>query len=217
MTKDDSSPSDRITVRRMPDRASYDQDTVASILDEGLLAHVGLVAAEGPVVIPMIYGRDDQTLYLHGSPASRLLREGRDTQLCVTVSILDGLVVARSLMHHSMNYRSVVLMGRASLVEDFDEKSRALDLISDHVIPGRVAGTRPHLQKEVKGTLVLSMPLSEASSKVRTGQPIDDDEDYSLDTWAGVLPLGIAVGEPIPDPLLKDGISTPEHIAQWSR
>ena len=217
MTKDDSSPSDRVTVRRMPDRASYDQDTVASILDEGLLAHVGLVAAEGPVVIPMIYGRDDQTLYLHGSPARRLLREGRDTQLCVTVSILDGLVVARSLMHHSMNYRSVVLMGSASLVEDFDEKSRALDLISDHVIPGRVAGTRPHLEKEVKGTLVLSMPLSEASSKVRTGQPVDDDEDYSLDTWAGVLPLGIAVGEPIPDPLLKDGISTPEHITQWSR
>tara|TARA_Y100000590_G_scaffold267332_2_gene300215 strand:- start:138 stop:488 length:351 start_codon:yes stop_codon:yes gene_type:complete len=116
-----------------------------------------------------------------------------------------------------MNYRSVVLMGRASLVEDFDEKSRALDVISDHMIPGRVEGTRPHLEKEVKGTLVLSMPLSEASSKVRTGPPVDDEEDYSLDTWAGVLPLGIKVGEPIPDPRLKDGITAPEHITQWSR
>ena len=217
MSSDDSAPSQRVTVRRMPDRGSYDSDTVNSILDEGLMAHVGLVTAEGPVVIPMIYGREDQTLYLHGSPASRLLRDGRSAQLCVTVSLIDGLVVARSLMHHSMNYRSVVLMGEASIVDDFDEKTRALDVISDHVIPGRVEATRPHHDKEVKGTLVLSMAISEASSKIRTGQPIDDEEDYLLDTWAGVLPLGIKVGEPIPDPQLKAGIATPEHIANWSR
>ncbi len=209
--------SDRITVRRMPERARYNRDDIDAILDEGLLAHVGMVTAEGPIVIPMLYARDGELLYLHGSPASRLLREGRDVQLCVTVSLVDGLVVARSLAHHSMNYRSVVVMGEASPIDDFDEKIRALDVISEHVIPGRVAATRPHSEKEVKGTLVLAMSIAEASAKVRTGPPIDEEEDYLLDTWAGVLPIGIDVGEPLPDPRLKDGVAIPEHISRWRR
>ncbi len=209
--------SDRITVRRMPERARYNRDDIDAILDEGLLAHVGMVTPEGPIVIPMLYARDGELLYLHGSPASRLLREGRDVQLCVTVSLVDGLVVARSLAHHSMNYRSVVVMGEASPIDDFDEKIRALDVISEHVIPGRVAATRPHSEKEVKGTLVLAMSIAEASAKVRTGPPIDEEEDYLLDTWAGVLPIGIDVGEPLPDPRLKDGVAIPEHISRWRR
>mgnify|MGYP000843575991 FL=1 len=217
MQDDDGGASDRITVRRMPERAQYDRDAINEILDEGLLAHVGMVTPEGPIVIPMLYARDGELLYLHGSPASRLLREGRGVQLCVTVSLVDGLVVARSLAHHSMNYRSVVVMGEASPVEDLTEKSRALDVISEHVIPGRVAATRPHSEKEVKGTLVLAMSISEASAKVRSGPPIDEEEDYLLDTWAGVLPIGIEVGTPLPDPRLASDIAVPEHIAKWRR
>jgi len=209
--------SGRTTVRRLPDRGFYDQETIYSILDEGLLAHVGITTEKGPVVIPMLYGRDEENLFLHGSPASRLLREGSAVELCVTISLIDAIVVARSLFHHSMNYRSVVVMGEALPVEDLDERSRALDVISDHVIPGRVAGTRPHHEKEIKGTLVLSMSLSEASAKIRTGPPVDDAEDHELDTWAGVLPLGIKVGTPVPDPQLREGIATPEHISQWRR
>ena len=201
----------------MPDRGSYDRETIHSILDEGLLAHVGMTTEQGPVVIPMLYGREEEDLFLHGSPASRLLRDGRDVELCVTVSLVDGLVVARSLFHHSMNYRSVVVMGKASPVEDLRTRARALDVISDHVIPGRVAGTRPHHEREVRGTLVLSMSITEASAKIRTGPPVDDEEDHQLDTWAGILPIGIEVGTPIPDPQLRDGITPPPHILQWSR
>ena len=217
MEEVDKGVTERITVRRMPERARYERNGIDAILDEGLLAHVGMVTPHGPVVIPMLYARDGGILYLHGSPASRLLREGRGVQLCVTVSIVDGLVVARSLAHHSMNYRSVVVMGEASPVEDFDEKSRALDILSEHVIPGRVEATRPHQEKEVKGPLVLSMSIDEASAKVRTGPPIDEEEDYLLDTWAGVIPLGIDVGQPLPDPRLVSGIPTPEHITDWRR
>ncbi|MBK00880.1 MAG: flavin-nucleotide-binding protein [Acidimicrobiaceae bacterium] len=209
--------SKRTAIRRMPDRGSYDRETIHSILDEGLLAHVGMTTEQGPVVIPMLYGREEESLFLHGSPASRLLRDGRDVELCVTVSLVDGLVVARSLFHHSMNYRSVVVMGEASPVEDLRTRARALDVISDHVIPGRVAGTRPHHESEVRGTLVLSMSITEASAKIRTGPPVDDEEDHQLDTWAGILPIGIEVGTPIPDPQLRDGITTPAHISQWSR
>ena len=201
----------------MPDRGSYDRETIHSILDEGLLAHVGMTTEQGPVVIPMLYGREEEDLFLHGSPASRLLRDGRDVELCVTVSLVDGLVVARSLFHHSMNYRSVVVMGKASPVEDLRTRARALDAISDHVIPGRVAGTRPHHEREVRATLVLSMSITEASAKIRTGPPVDDEEDHQLDTWAGILPIGIEVGTPIPDPQLRDGITPPAHILQWSR
>jgi len=217
MSQENPVSSTRTTVQRLPDRGFYDRETIYSILDEGLLAHVGINTEKGPVVIPMLYGRDEEHLFLHGSPASRLLREGRAVELCVTISIIDAIVVARSLFHHSMNYRSVVVMGQASPVEDLDVRSRALDVISEHVIPGRVAGTRPHHEKEIKGTLVLSMSLSEASAKIRTGPPVDDAEDHELDTWAGVLPLGIKVGTPIPDPQLREGISTPEHILQWRR
>ena len=209
--------SGRTTVRRLPDRGFYDQETIYSILDEGLLAHVGITTEKGPVVIPMLYGRDEENLFLHGSPASRLLREGSAVELCVTISLIDAIVVARSLFHHSMNYRSVVVMGKASPVEDLRTRARALNVISEHVIPGRVAGTRPHHEREVRGTLVLSMSITEASAKIRTGPPVDDEEDHQLDTWAGILPIGIEVGTPIPDPQLRDGITPPAHISQWSR
>jgi len=205
-------------VRRMSDRGSYDRETINAILDEGLVAHVGLVSRERPVVIPMVYGRDGDTLYIHGSPASRLLRDGRDGhQLCVAVTLLDGLVLARAPIHHSVNFRSVVVMGEATEVEDLDEKNRILDLIVEHVVPGRTDGSRPNTEKELKGTLVLALPIDEASAKIRSGPPVDDDEDYALPHWAGEIPLGIAVGDPVADPRLSDGIETPPHIADWTR
>lgn len=217
MAGKDNAPSERTTVRRMAVRGEYEKSTVAEILDEGLIAHVGLSTSSGPIVVPMLYGREGDILYLHGSPASRILREGGNAELCVTVTLLDGIVVARSLMHHSMNYRSVVVIGEAHSVDDLDERARSLDVISEHVIPGRVVGTRPHHEREVKSTLVLSMSINEASAKIRTGPPIDDEEDYELDTWAGVLPLSVSAGTPVADPRLAEGIGIPEHISQWSR
>ena len=205
-------------VRRTPERGSYDREVVNEILDEGIVAHVGLVSRDRPVVIPMVYGRDGDVLYLHGSPASRLMRASKGgTQLCVTVTLLDGLVLARSPLHHSANFRSVVVMGEATEVTDLDEKSRVLDLITDHVVPGRMAEVRPNTEKELRATLVVSLPIDEASAKIRTGPPVDDEEDYALDHWAGVIPLGISVGEPEPDPRLTPGISTPPHVTDWSR
>ena len=182
MAGKDNAPSERTTVRRMAVRGEYEKSTVAEILDEGLIAHVGLSTSSGPIVVPMLYGREGDILYLHGSPASRILREGGNAELCVTVTLLDGIVVARSLMHHSMNYRSVVVIGEAHSVDDLDERARSLDVISEHVIPGRVAGTRPHHEREVKSTLVLSMSINEASAKIRTGPPIDDEEEGSPNT-----------------------------------
>jgi uncharacterized protein len=205
-------------VRRTPERGAYDRDTVNAILDEGIVAHVGVISKDRPVVIPMVYGRDGDTLYLHGSPASRLLREGKGgNHICVTVTLLDGLVLARSPLHHSANFRSVVVMGEATQVTDQDEKSRILDLITDHVVPGRMAEVRPNTDKELKATLVIALPINEASAKIRSGPPVDDDEDYALDHWAGVIPLGISVGEPEPDPLLTEGIEIPDHVTDWSR
>ncbi len=205
-------------VRRTPERGNYDREVINEILDEGIVAHVGLVSRERPVVIPMVYGRDGDTLYLHGSPASRLLRDGRKgAQLCVTVTLLDGLVLARSPLHHSANFRSVVVMGEASLVEDQADKSRILDLITEHVVPGRMTEVRPNTDMELKSTSVISLPIDEASAKIRTGPPVDDDEDYALPNWAGVIPLGISVGEPVPDPRLTEGIETPSHVTDWTR
>ena len=200
-------------VRRTPERGAYDRATINAILDEGIVAHVGLVSNGRPVVIPMVYGRDGDMLYLHGSPASRLLREGKGgAQLCVTVTLLDGLVLARSPLHHSANFRSVVVMGEASLVEDQTEKSRILDLITERVVPGRMADVRPNTDKELRSTLVISLPINEASAKIRTGPPVDDEEDYALDIWAGIVPVTTVIGQPEPDPRNKPGVAQPDHL-----
>ena len=191
-------------MRRVPDRARYDRETVDAILDEAYLCHLGLVDPEGrPFVIPTIHARVDDVLYLHGSPASRALRAASGpVECCVAVTLLDGLVLARSAFHHSMNYRSVVVYGAATRVEDGAEKVAALESLVEHVVAGRSAGTRAPNEKELKGTLVLRLPLDETSAKVRAGGPLDDPEDMELPVWAGHVPLRIVPGEPVAD----DGI-----------
>ena len=211
--------SDATTVRRNDRRAVYGHDAVMSIARAGLLAHVGLIAADGrPVVIPMIYGVIDDDLALHGSPASRLLRAGAtEVDLCATITIVDGLVVARSTFHHSLNYRSAVIMGRARKVTDPDEKSACLDVITEHVMPGRVGEVRPSTDKEIKGTLVLRLPMAEASAKVRDGGPIDEESDLDPEVWAGVLPLGLAItGDPIPDTVAVPTVGAPPSVTGWA-
>jgi nitroimidazol reductase NimA-like FMN-containing flavoprotein (pyridoxamine 5'-phosphate oxidase superfamily) len=200
-------------VKRLPQRARYDRQTVEGILDEGLVAHIGF-AADGQVyVLPTTYGRHGSTVYVHGSAASRLLRTlGEGVPMCLSVTLLDGLVLARSAFHHSMNYRSVVLLGRGREVEDQEEKVRALEVILDHVVPGRSREARAPNERELKATLVLALPIDEASAKIRTGPPLDDEEDYRLRCWAGVLPLGLAAEAPIPDPRLLEGLVPPEGL-----
>ncbi|MEM9606982.1 MAG: pyridoxamine 5'-phosphate oxidase family protein [Actinomycetota bacterium] len=209
--------SDAVTVRRIDERAAYDAATRDAILDAAIIAHVGLVGTDSrPIVIPMAYARDDETLLLHGSQASRLLRSGKaGTDLCVTVTLLDGMVLARSTLHHSMNYRSVVVLGRAVPVEDLDERAAALDLLVEHLTPGQVAALRPSTEKELRSTLVLRLPLEEFSVKLREGGPVDDEEDLDPQIWAGVLPLRTEVGEPVPDEITAVGI--PAHLAGWNR
>jgi nitroimidazol reductase NimA-like FMN-containing flavoprotein (pyridoxamine 5'-phosphate oxidase superfamily) len=191
--------TERTTVRR-DERGSYDRALVHQVLDEALICHVGFSTERGPVVIPTIHARIDETLYLHGSPATRLLRTlGQGVDLCVTVTIVDGLVLARSAFHHSMNYRSVVVFGRAVPVKDLDEKARVLDRFTTHVAGAeRQAMLRPHTEKELRGTSVLAVPLVEVSAKVRTGGPVDEPEDLDLPIWAGVVPLSHVPGDPIP-------------------
>jgi nitroimidazol reductase NimA-like FMN-containing flavoprotein (pyridoxamine 5'-phosphate oxidase superfamily) len=193
-------PTGRTQVRRLPKRAVYDKAEVYSILDAGYVCHVGFVADGQPCVIPTGYARAGDRLYIHGSPASRMLRtlEG-EADVCVTVTLLDGFVLARSAFHHSMNYRSVVVFGRARLVTDRDEKLAALQAFTDHVVPGRWAEVRQPNDRELSATKVLAVPLDEASAKVRVGPPIDDEEDYSLAVWAGVVPVRMLVGEPVTD------------------
>jgi len=202
--------SPRTTVRRLPARGAYDPGTIHAILDEALICHVGFVTGGQPFVIPTIHWREDETLYFHGSAASRMLRSLRGgVEACVTVTLLDGLVLARSAFHHSMNFRSVVVLGRAREVTG-DEKLRALAGLVEHVMPGRNADVRPPNEVELKQTLVLALPISEASAKIRTGGPVDDEEDYALPVWAGVVPLRLVAGEPVPD----DGVNVelPEYL-----
>jgi nitroimidazol reductase NimA-like FMN-containing flavoprotein (pyridoxamine 5'-phosphate oxidase superfamily) len=211
-------PTTRSTVRRLPERAAYERDDLHAILDEGLVAHVGFVHEGQPFVIPMGYGREGDWLYLHGSVGSRMLRTlATGVPVCVTVTLLDGLVLARSAFHSSMNYRSVVVLGVPEPITDLDEKRRALDVLVEHLIPGRTAEVRPMADNEVKGTLVVRLSLEEASAKVRTGPPKDDDEDYALPIWAGVLPLVTAPGPPVPDPRLGEGIAIPDSVTDYSK
>jgi uncharacterized protein len=199
----DFSPTKQTQVQRLPDRGKYDAETVFAILDAAFVCHVGFVVDGQPFVIPTNYARDGQKLYLHGSSASRMLRTlAGGVQVCVTVTHVDGLVLARSAFHHSVNYRSVVALGHAVLVEDRDEKMHALELFTNHVVPGRWDEVRTPTDQELKATSVLSLDLKEVSAKVRTGGPKDDAEDYELPIWAGVLPLSVSAGEPINDPKL---------------
>ena len=208
----------RTTLKRLPKRGVYDRDSVYDILDEGFICHVGFAVDGKPVVIPTGYARVDDRLYIHGSQASRMLRtlsEGID--VCVTVTLVDGLVLARSAFHHSINYRSVVVFGRASLVENADDKNAALLAFSEHVIPGRWNDVREPTPEELRMTSVLGLELTEASAKVRTGPPLDDEEDYSLPVWAGVIPLQLTSGEPLSDPRLPDNIPLPSYVKHYRR
>jgi uncharacterized protein len=211
-------PTPRTRVVREADRGVYDRETVYRILDEGFLCHVGFVADGQPFVIPTSYGRRDDSLYIHGSAASRMLRQLKDSvPVCVTVTLLDGLVLARSVFNHSMNYRSVVILGKATMVEDPQEKLAALQSISEHIIPGRWADARQPNERELKQTSVLRLPIEEFSAKVRTGPPIDDEEDYSFPTWAGVVPLEMIAGAPINDPRLDAVRAVPRYVQGYSR
>ncbi len=210
--------TDRTTLKRAPQRGEYDRATIHAILDEGLVCQVAFVVEGKPVVIPTAYGRVGDRLYLHGSPASRMLKSlQKGIDVCVTVTLLDGLVLARSAFHHSMNYRSVVVFGEAELVSDPVEKVAALKAFTEHVVPGRWDDLRPMTDKEIKGTTVLALPLVEASAKIRTGPPVDDPVDYELSIWAGVLPLRLQAGTAVVDPKLGDGIELPGAIAHWRR
>jgi uncharacterized protein len=211
-------PTTRTRVVREPDRAVYEREDVYRILDEGFLCHVGFTVDGQPFVIPTSYGRKNSNLYIHGSAASRMLRQMKDgVPVCVTVTLLDGLVLARSIFNHSMNYRSVVVLGKAMLVEDPEEKLGALRILSEHMIPGRWDDVRQPNERELKATSVLRLPIEEFSAKVRQGPAIDDEEDYSFPTWAGVVPLDTTVGEPINDPRLVPLRDVPAYLKNYSR
>jgi len=212
------SPTPRTTVRRLPDRARYDRATVHAILDEGLVCHVGFVDEGQPFVIPSAYARVGDRLVIHGSAASRMVKAlAGGAPACVTVTLLDGLVLARSGFHHSMNYRSVVVLGRATEISDPGEKRRALDAIVEHVAPGRVASVRPPSENELRATRVVALPLDEASAKVRTGPPKDDEADYTLPVWAGELPLRLEPLAPVADPHPGPAVPPPPHVTGWRR
>ena len=204
--------SDRVRVRRSPKRGQYDFKTISQIIDATYICSVGIVQDGQPVVLPMVHGRINKTLYLHGATSSRLMK-ALTNPTCIAITQLDGLVLARSAFHHSMNYRSVVLMANGRVVDDADEKLSALKAFSDHIMPGRWSEVRGPSPKEFKATTVVAFPIEEASAKIRSGPPIDDDEDYELNTWAGVIPLELTMKKPKPDPKLKEGIELPEHIA----
>jgi uncharacterized protein len=209
-------PTERTRVRRLPERAAYDRDTVHAILDEGFVCHVGFVVDGQPYVIPTGYARAGETLYLHGSTGSRLgLRPGMP--VCVTVTLLDGIVLARAAFHHSFQYRSVMVLGRTRLVTDPHEKDAALHALVEHIVSGRSADTRPANGRELAATAVLAVPLEEVSAKVRTGPPKDDEEDDALSVWAGVLPLALVPGSPVPDARLDPTIPVPSYLTTWDR
>jgi nitroimidazol reductase NimA-like FMN-containing flavoprotein (pyridoxamine 5'-phosphate oxidase superfamily) len=211
--------SDRVRLRRRRDRGIYDRRVIDAILDEALLCHVGIVDPAGqPLVLPTLHARSGDTVYLHGAVASRTLRTlASGAPICVTVSLLDGLVLARAAMHHSANYRSAVLLGSARLVEDPGEKREALRAVVEHILPGRSADVRGPSEKELRATSVLAMEIEEASAKVRTGGPADEEEDHDLDAWAGVIPLASVPLAPVPDALLRAGIHTPAYVTDYTR
>ena len=210
--------TERTTLKRLPKRGVYDRELVYAILDEGFICHVGFVVDAKPVVIPTGYARVADQLYIHGSQASRMLRTLKTgIDVCVTVTLIDGLVLARSAFHHSMNYRSVVVFGNATAIEAADAKLAALRALSEHMIPGRWDEVREPNEQELKATTVLALPLEEVSAKVRTGPPLDDEEDYALKVWAGVLPLKLVAEDPVKDPALQTGIEPARYLFNYSR
>jgi uncharacterized protein len=205
----------RNQVKRRAQRGNYDRAVIDQILDESLICHVGFIVDNQPFVIPTAYGRLDDQIYIHGSPMSRMLRSlQQGIEVCLTVTLLDGLVLARSAFHHSMNYRSVVIFGTATIVETPTEKMRALKAFTDHVMCDRWADVRPPTDAELAGTLVLALSLESASAKIRTGPPVDDEADYALPVWAGELPLRLQAGIPVADPQLSSEIVSPEYLRQ---
>ena len=210
--------TERTALKRLPKRGVYDRELVYRILDEGFICHVGFVNKSQPFVIPTGYARFDDKLYIHGSQASRMLRTlSTGIDVCVTVTLVDGLVLARSAFHHSMNYRSVVVFGQATVVDERAEKLDALRALSEHMIPGRWDAVRRPSEQELQATSVLVLPLAEVSAKVRTGPPIDDDDDYGLPVWAGVIPLRVVAGEPVADPRLPQDITPPDYASKYKR
>jgi nitroimidazol reductase NimA-like FMN-containing flavoprotein (pyridoxamine 5'-phosphate oxidase superfamily) len=211
-------PTARTRVVREADRAVYDREAAYQILDEGFLCHVGFAVDGQPFVIPTSYGRKEDTLLIHGSAASRMLRQMKESvPVCITVTLLDGLVMARSIFNHSMNYRSVVVLGKAALIDDPAEKLESLRLLSEHVIPGRWADSRQPNERELKATSILRVPIDEFSAKVRQGPVVDDEEDYSFPTWAGVVPLEMVAGAPIDDTRLVPGQVAPRYARNYIR
>jgi nitroimidazol reductase NimA-like FMN-containing flavoprotein (pyridoxamine 5'-phosphate oxidase superfamily) len=205
-------------VKRRAQRGVYEHEAILRILDEGLVCHMAFVVDGQPFVLPTAYARIGDQLYVHGSPSNRMLRTGRTgLGLCITVTLLDGLVLARSAFHHSMNYRSVVLLGTATEVDDPAEKRAAFRALVEHVAPGRYAGVRAPTEDELKGTLVLRLPIAEGSAKVRSGPPIDDEDDYAWPVWAGVIPLAVQPGAPIPDPRLDPEHAVPRYASAYAR
>ena len=205
-------------IKRLPKRGEYDRETIYRILDEALICHVGFVEERQPYVIPINFARLGDKIVVHGARASRLLNHiTAGHPVCVEATIVDGLVLARSVFHHSVNYRSVVLFGTGRAIQDEQEKLAALEAITEHLIPGRWQETRPPNQKEMNATSVVSIRIDEASAKVRMGPPVDDEEDYALPVWAGILPLRAAPSNPIRDERLPDDILLPEYIVGYSR
>jgi len=208
----------RTKLKRIPKRGNFERETIYKILDEAFICHVGFIVNNQPFVIPTSFARIADRLMIHGSAASRMMRAlSEEIDVCVTVTLIDGLVLARSAFHHSMNYRSVVVFGKAKIISDEQEKYEALKAFTEHIVPNRWSEIRPPTKNELKGTTVLSLPLTEASAKIRTGNPVDDEEDYKLDVWAGVLPVHLTTSEPINDDRLKEGISVPPNILNYSR
>jgi uncharacterized protein len=211
------STTERTTLHRLRERGATDRSALYDVLDAGLICHLGVIIDGSPVVLPTGYGRIGEILYLHGSSGNHSFRFAVDQAICVTVTLLDGLVCARSVFHNSMNYRSAVIFGAARLVTDGDERLAAIQAITEHLIPGRWEHSREPTKKELAATAVIALSLGEASVKIRSGGPKDEDEDYELDHWAGVLPITLAVGDAEPDPLLRDGMDVPAHIASLER
>ena len=212
--------SERTTLHRYAHRAAYDRETIDAILDEGFVCHVGLHTDRGfPVVIPLAYGRHGDIVYLHGSAASRLFRgaRGPEVEICMTVTFIDGLVVARSTYNTDINYRSVVIIGRATEVKDLEEKRHGLELMVDQIIPGRSRDARPPTEKELRSTMLLKLPLGESSAKVRTGWPLDEEEDYDLEIWAGVIPFTTVTEAAQVDPALRVDVPMPEYVERYRR
>ncbi len=213
---DDYQPTERTTVKRLPARGVYDRATVHQILDEALICHLGFVVDDQPFVIPTIHVRIDETIYVHGSPASRMLRSlEQGVQACVTVTHVDGLVLARSAFHHSMNYRSAMIFGTATAVTDPARKLEVLHALTDHLIRGRWEEIRHPSPDELRRTLVLSIPIREASAKIRVGPPLDEEDDYAVPVWAGILPLRLTPSAPVADPRLPPETAVPHYAAAY--